>query len=337
MGLFSFHRVRTEKQLAAALRCTTTYLHQLAENPKYNSFMVTKPGGGKRLIEDPETDLKQVLSHIAYHLQMTYYPIRPAPSHGFIKSPENAESYHIVSNASAHFGCSYLLNIDLDDFFHQVTEDKVARIFQSSHFHFDLDCEALLTKMVCYNGRLPMGSPSSPPLSNYAMLLVDDEIEKWAFGQNITYTRYVDDLTFSSIKSIQNQQIAAIKEILACHRFRPDPEKEKMAGKNDTKEVTGLILTHSGLQLPVDFFDDLNDAIRQTAYISSTLLHLPPDVAYNCLQGMRQSLAGRLAMVKQVYGAHSQVYHKLAAQVKEVLSHSFNPPPPRWRYNGYQW
>lgn len=337
MKFFGFHRVRTEKQLADSLRCHTTYLHELAEKPDYKSFFVAKPGGGKRLIEDPETELKQVLSHIAYHLQMTYYPIRPAPSHGFIKSPEHAESYHIVSNATAHLGGRYLLNIDLDDFFHQVTEDKVARIFQSAHFHFDQDCEALLTKIVCYNGRLPMGSPSSPPLSNFAMMLVDKELEKWALGQNITYTRYVDDLTFSSSKPIQHQQVAAIKEVLASHRFRPDPEKEKMAGKNDTKEVTGLILTNSGLQLPVEFFDDLNEAIQQTAYLSGTLLYLPHDVAYSCLQGMRQSLAGRLAMVKQVYGAHSQVYHKLSEQIKAVQTHSYNPPAPRWRYNGYQW
>lgn len=329
--------VRSPKLLATLLNCTPAQLHSLAVNPGYRTFTIPKSDGSPRLIEDPEPELKRVLGSLGNKLQDLYYPIRPQASHGFIKTPEGEDSYHIMSNANAHLGCNYLVNIDLDDFFHQVTTEKVLRIFESPTFRLNTATEELLSKLVCYHGRLPMGSPSSPPLSNFAMLLVDEELQNWSAAQRITYTRYVDDLSFSSKKPLGQKLVEEVTQLLDCHRFRPDPQKIKIMGKADLKEVTGIVLSKYGAQLPQAFFDDLNDAIRQVAYLGNTLLYLPPDVAYNCMKGLKQSLAGRLAMVGQVYGTGHTVYQNLSRQIQDLEQYMLKPPPPRWRYNGYQW
>lgn len=56
----------------------------------------------------------------------------------------------------------------------------------------------LLTSLCCKNDALPQGSPTSPALSNIVMRCFDDQIGRWCNQRQITYTRYCDDMTFSS-------------------------------------------------------------------------------------------------------------------------------------------
>jgi len=330
--------VRTPAQLARALFYDLHGLKALIEIQGYRHFTIPKQDGSKRTIEAPHKPLKTVLSTLASQLQDAYYSLRPSCSHGFIKTGNRGASYHIVSNASAHLGCRYLVNIDLDDFFHQVDEAKVHRIFAMDCFRFNRETEELLTKLVCYHRRLPMGSPASPVLSNFAMLQADAELMGYASAYHITYTRYVDDLSFSSTKPLPLNFMPDIKSILQSHRFVADPQKEKWFGKEDTKWVTGLILTNSGIQLPLTFFEDLEDTLATARMMIEKCLWLPPEMIGPIKNALHQTLAGRLSMVKQVYGQGDGVYNKLDTQIQQIFRDWKLPAKgAKWPFYGYQW
>ncbi|MDZ7743479.1 MAG: hypothetical protein U5Q03_17510 [Bacteroidota bacterium] len=71
-----------------------------------------------------------------------------------------------------------------------------------------------LLKLCTFNNRLTMGSPVSPALSNFAMISPDLEMLKIARGENVKFTRYVDDLTFSGDKPITSEFFIKIENVL---------------------------------------------------------------------------------------------------------------------------
>ncbi len=330
--------ITTPVQLARLLHTDLKGLQALAHQPGYRHFTIPKANGGRRIIETPHEPLKQVHSAIAGYLQDVYFRNRPSCSHGYIKAQGFGQRYHIVSNATAHLGCRYLVNIDLDDFFHQIDEQKVKRIFARNYFRFNRETEELLTRLVCFQKRLPMGSPTSPVLSNLAMLDADYEIENWVRGYHITYTRYVDDLSFSSTKPLPSTFRNQIERILLAHRFAINPKKDKWFDKEDTKMVTGLILTNTGLQLPLSFFKDMSDCLEAAQRLVLASEWFPLEWSGIYQKSIRQSLAGRLSLVKQVYGSSHSVYKKLTAKVNAAFKKQDNDTAKaRWNYYGYQW
>jgi len=108
-------------------------------------------------------------------------------AHGFV------EGRSAVSNAIQHIGKKFTLTIDLKDFFDSVTETHLKRSL------VDPDTATRL----CYEGATRQGLSSSPAAANVAAIPLDREILKVlgvlkVLGDDIVYTRYADDLTFSS-------------------------------------------------------------------------------------------------------------------------------------------
>jgi len=90
-----------------------------------------------------------------------------------------------------------VLNIDLKDFFHDFSVDRVRNIFMAPPFSFHHQLASLLAIITTYYNKLPMGAPSSPVLSNLACLVMYKQMEELALQSGWNYSRYADDLTFS--------------------------------------------------------------------------------------------------------------------------------------------
>lgn len=60
-----------------------------------------------------------------------------------------------------------------------------------------------LTKLTTWKYELPQGTSTSPHLANLAFLEIDNKLIPFCQANNLTYTRYVDDLTFSSPKDFK--------------------------------------------------------------------------------------------------------------------------------------
>lgn len=103
----------------------------------YRCYTIQKPNGRMRLIEAPKDELKIILRKLSLHLQCTYFFHRTPAAYGFVQQPRNAANKrNILTNARLHCKKKYLLNIDLSNFFHQITYGKLVRLFQTKPFCF---------------------------------------------------------------------------------------------------------------------------------------------------------------------------------------------------------
>ncbi|MCB0583386.1 MAG: RNA-directed DNA polymerase, partial [Phaeodactylibacter sp.] len=171
----------TLEELALYLGKASLKLLALAELPSYNEFRIPKKSGGMRRIEDPTPELKKVQRKLNDYLQAVYHFQRTDAAYGFLANPvDDPSPRHILSNARVHMGCRWLLNVDAKDFFHMVSEERVKQVFQSGPFHFEEPIAGLLASLCCYKGRLPMGAPTSPILSNFASVPMDHALMELA-------------------------------------------------------------------------------------------------------------------------------------------------------------
>ena len=263
-----FNQLETPVDLAALVRREPHKLSYLALHPKYYIYKIPKPKGGERLIEDPHTNLKKVQRVLNEHLQAAYCLIRPRCVYGFTQTYGKEEERTILGNARQHLGCSYLLNIDLKDFFHQVDTDWLVRILK---YHFDsLNAETidLLVRLLSFKGRLPMGAPTSPVLSNYASIEMDEGLLMYCEGSGLNYTRYADDLSFSSLHPIERMDFENICQFINHSGFRINEQKIKWYDNKMTKQITGICLAKDFLFLEPSYLGTLRKEInRYTAFL----------------------------------------------------------------------
>ncbi|MFH1118192.1 MAG: reverse transcriptase family protein [Bacteroidota bacterium] len=332
-------KVKTLKELAAFLASSENELATIQPEHNYRVFEIPKPGKTeKRLIETPTGRLRCILDRLADGLQGLYQQHKTDAAYGFVRSYKtDPDKRNIFTNAKKHLGRKNLLNMDLDDFFHQVNETKVRNIFTNFNlFSFSHEAEELLVNLVNFHGRLPMGSPTSPPLSNFATIDLDNELLNWAYRSSFTYTRYVDDLSFSSNHLISHTHFDQINQILLSHQFIADPKKTKWYGKDDIKEVTGLLLADK-IAIPDEFLKDFETDLARYRDVVNYAHQYPDGHVLEWIEKLKQVMHGRLAFLEMVYGTNHPVYRKLsdeflmAGQIDDI-EYSIS-----WRYAGYDY
>lgn len=134
-----------------------------------------------------------------------------------------------VFNANSHKGKKYKFCTDIKDFFPSINHHLVYQMFLS--YNFSPDVSSILTKLTTYQGALPQGTSTSSYIASLVFLPVDQNIVSLSEREGITYSRYVDDLTFSSSHDFK-QFTKEIIEIVLSHKFNISHKKTKYkAGK----------------------------------------------------------------------------------------------------------
>ena len=170
-------------------------------------------------------------------------------SHGF------REKHSIVTNAQNHKNKRYVFNVDLQDFFPSINFGRVRGFFiKNHHFNLDPNVATVIAQISCHNNELPQGSPCSPIISNLIGHLLDVRMVNLAKKAKCTYSRYADDLTFSTnkkdfsdsiaIMKDENNWIAGNKLIKEIEKvgFSLNTEKTSMQFKTARQITTGLIV-----------------------------------------------------------------------------------------------
>ena len=166
------------------------HISVVPEKDRYTVFSISKKSGRLREIAAPCTSLKIIQRKLSQVLYSVYEP--KAPVHGFTPSKS------IVTNAQQHRNKRFVLNIDLKDFFPSIHFGRVKGIFMKPPYNLTPEVAITLAKICCYDGKLPQGSPASPIVSNMICARMDSELRKLAKEYQCTYTRYADDITFST-------------------------------------------------------------------------------------------------------------------------------------------
>lgn len=202
-------------------------------NDLYKTFFLAKPDGSDRRIDAPVGLLKSVQRTI---LSEILEKIQPHPNRiGFLKG------HNVLSGAKKHVGKKYLLNIDLKDFFHQITDNRVRGLF-SRVYHIDITDASLLAMICTYNGVLSMGAPTSPYITNIICYTLDKRLANFCEKLNIGYSAYADDLTFSSDRPLTKKFIKTVTSIIEGKGFVINKKKVKLMTKSMRREVTGIVI-----------------------------------------------------------------------------------------------
>lgn len=164
-------------------------------NKKTNQPKTYKDGTIKRrAIRPSKTPLKIIQKQIKDRI-LSLIEL-PENVHGGVKKRSN------ITNAKPHQGKKYKLTTDLQDFYPSI---KAKRIYDTFiELGFNAQCAFYITRLTTWKGELPQGTPTSTHISNIVFLKTDYQLIELCKNHNITYTRYIDDLTFSSQSDFQN-------------------------------------------------------------------------------------------------------------------------------------
>lgn len=151
-----------------------------------------------------------------------------------------------------HNGCFF--KTDLKDFFNSITEDQVRRVIQTKLHEspiYDLNAyHPFLEQLVMIDGKLPVGFPTSPAISNSVLYEMDVFLADWAKSNQVVYTRYADDLIFSAQTDEVLKQLPQLLEELLENLYggslQLNPEKTFFTHSGKKLKLLGLVLLPNG-------------------------------------------------------------------------------------------
>lgn len=232
-------------------------LYRVLPSSKYTSFEISKRSGGTRSISAPIPQLKRIQRNLAELLQDCWEAIYLANrrkndiAHGFMRGRS------IVSNARRHRNRNYVFNVDLKEFFPSINFGRVRGYFiKDASFALNPAIATIVAQIACHDNSLPQGSPCSPVISNLIGHVLDIQLVAMAARAGCTYSRYADDLTFSTNKAEFPTAIAernpthphewtagkSLAKIVTRSGFALNPGKTRMQYHDSRQEVTGLVV-----------------------------------------------------------------------------------------------
>lgn len=228
-------------------------LYRLPDAEKYKAFCISKKNGGTRLILAPDPRLKLVQRKLNRILSVSYESINEnhrVAAHGFRRN------FTTITNASRHRKRRWVFNTDLEDFFPSINFGRVRGYFISNRqFSLNKSVATLVAQICCFENQLPQGAPTSPTVSNLISGSLDYRLSRIARRNNCSYTRYADDLTFSTNEREFPVQIAKrtdtpegwqagemLETIISNSGFSVNHRKSRMSYKTARQSVTGLVV-----------------------------------------------------------------------------------------------
>ena len=241
LGIASF----LANKFGASEKDIRAYLHKGPR--RYRIFEIPKRNGnGNRTIAQPTRALK-----IMQKLVMSEY-LSALPVHTAAMAYTRGKG--IGDNASAHQRNSYLLKMDFKDFFPSIGKIDFLLHLATHLGPLSPDEQNMLTNLFLYKPYrnaspiLSIGAPSSPFISNTILYRFDELVEQHCGSKGMTYTRYADDLIFSSnaknaLYSIPTE-IESICSKLKYPRLVINSDKTVFSSKSKNRHITGLVITN---------------------------------------------------------------------------------------------
>ena len=234
------------KQIGVQAGFRTNQLQCFADTGKDDRrttrYRMRKKHGGTRAIVAPHSSLLFMLQAFNALLQDFYVPTPWC--YGFVRDKS------VAQNAQQHVGKRYILNIDLKDFFPSITRQMVEDILLAEPIKCSTEAARLLSGLCTaaepQGDVLPQGFPTSPTLSNMVCRKMDEELAAAAQRIGATYTRYADDMTFSSDNDVLRTTgsfYMQVSTIVEKYGFRLNERKTRLQRRGRRQQVTGVVVS----------------------------------------------------------------------------------------------
>jgi len=231
------------------------------EKEQYKKFVINKATGKPRTLHAVPKKLKHI-QRIALDRLQEVEDFKPSSyAHGFVLKRS------IITNAIPHRRRKRVIKMDLKDFFPSIHEDRVRDMFMGKPFSFGEEAAITMAQLSCLNdgsGVLPQGGVLSPYVANMLCLGLDKKLAKVAIKHRCNFTRYADDITFSTNDVSEDNITNLIKEtsnIIESEDFIVNTEKTKVLTPNRRQVVTGIIV-NDGVNVNRRYIRNLRATIK---------------------------------------------------------------------------
>ena len=254
----------------------TYLLYKLPDSAKYEQICISKKNGGVRHILVPEPRLMSLQRNLSAILYDCKSDIEQKRGNGWSSSYGFERGKGIIENALVHKNKRWVFNIDVLDFFPSINFGRVYSFFQKNQdFSLDRKVATYLAQIACHNGALPQGAPTSPVISNLICGSLDYRLSRFARRNRCDYSRYVDDITFSTNlrdfpadiavvdQSTQGWTVSdALKGRMIASGFLINDGKTRMSDRRSRQQVTGLVVNKKP-NVPRDFYRNTRASIHR--------------------------------------------------------------------------
>lgn len=221
---------------------TCPYRYKVYDIPKRN-------GKGTRTIAQPSKELKYLQRTVAAAF------LDKLPVHDVAMAYRKGRG--IKDNTKRHAGKKYLLKMDFENFFPSIrAEHLIKHVEKYLDWNIGADDKITMEKLFFYaenrskKSRLSIGSPTSPLISNSIMFDFDSKINDICHENDVIYTRYADDLAFSTnTKDLLFKLPGIIDDTLSSLGYsglKINKDKTIFLSRKGNMHITGLVLTVDG-------------------------------------------------------------------------------------------
>lgn len=299
------------------------------ESANYKLFAIRKKNGDRRFIHAVNGRL--------FHLQQYIHRYLLSKAIPHSSSFAYHSTGGILKCAQAHCGCNWLIKFDLNDFFFSIPENRVFEIFRRFGYNpllsFELarlsttlrlphskagnlqynakwrpaqfcdpehDGDQFPYHPTRFQGVLPQGAPTSPQLSNLIAFKMDVELNSLAQRLGLVYTRYADDIAFSSGTNSNFSRIGfiqkSIRQIIRNNQFLVNEAKTRVSGPGSRKVVLGFLVDGSHPRLTKAFRHKVDQQIFRIFKFG--IADTAKSLGFTSTYGYRNHLRGLLSFVK---------------------------------------
>jgi len=240
-GPFTFWK--SVGQLATGLGYAPETLHAVqarASRSDSYSFIEAKIKGKVRkftVAKDPL--LMDAQGRLAYLLNQFAGRLHPSCS-AYVPGRGAADA------ARPHVGHRWAQRLDIADFFGNTTTARVQQTLEELGATDEV--AGALASIMTYGGCLPVGSRTSPMMSNLVLAQFDYEVAEWADSSGLTYSRYADDMVFSGDGAFD--AAPAVSERLASLGYVLNASKTRLKRRGQPFRVAGLTIDEGGPRVP---------------------------------------------------------------------------------------
>ena len=305
---------------------------------RYCQFSIPKKNGGTRTIYSPNHTLKNILYYLNEIFNILYQPNNSA--YGFVHGKS------IVDNARKHQNNNYVFNIDLSDFFTSIDQARVWGRLQAKPYRLKKEMASIIAGLCSIKLEmpdntvrfvLPQGAPTSPVLSNMICEKLDWLLSKLARKYKVVYSRYADDITFSSQHNVYQKDSDFRKELWAIiegQRFKINPAKTRLIVSNYRQEVTGLIVNSKvnvtrryvkNIRTILHIWEKYGLSEAQKNFLPYYLKEKSRNI--KGIPHVENVVYGKLLFLKMVKGENDSTYQKLWSRYLKLIDQSVSPKP----------
>lgn len=304
---------------------------------RYRKFEIPKKSGGVRTIYAPNGNLKWMQLCLNEIFKALY---KPSPyAMGF------TQGRSIIDNAGKHLNQNYVFNIDLSDFFPSIDQARIWKRLQMPPFNFSKEIASVVAGLCAIEMvheeegkepvktyKLPQGAPTSPLLTNAICDTLDRRLAGLAKRFGLHYTRYADDITFSSMHNVYQEGSVfrmELERIVTGQNFRINAKKTRLHHRRNRQEVTGLTVGEK-INVCRSYVKNVRAILHiwEKYGINVAIAKFYP--RYKAEKGyihkgepnIENVLSGKLCYLKMVKGESDPVYCRLQEQFNRLTSTS---------------